>query len=179
MGIDPRLKLRQCSSPLAFRTHSQTRDVSRLSVHVSCPDQSNWAIYVPVTINKFAKVLVSKSSVRKGNTLSADDLAWTERPLNTLSSGYFMEAKDVIGMFARRNIRSGTVIAPKHLRPPYAVRKGESVVIKASIGGIEVKMNGQAMSDGATGDVITVTNQSSRRSVEAEVIRPGVVQVRL
>jgi flagella basal body P-ring formation protein FlgA len=178
-GVDPRLRLQACKQPLALRTYSKSRDNSRFSINVSCPDSSNWSIYVPVSIDRFANVLISKSHIRKGNTVSADTLAWSERQLNTLTSGYFIQAQDVVGMFARRNIRSGTVIAPKHLRPPYAVHKGESVTIRAIIGGVEVKMNGKAMSNGAKGDIINVTNRSSKRTVEAQVIRPGVVQVRL
>ena len=178
-GIDPRLRLSTCPSPLQLRTHSKSRDDSRISVQVNCLDEANWSIYVPVSIEKYSNVLISKSHLRKGSTVTADDIAWSERKLSSLPSGYFIQAKDVIGMFASRNIRNGTVIAPKHLRPPFTVRKGESVTIRAVIGGVEVKMNGKAMSDGVTGEVIKVTNRSSNRTVEAEVIRPGVVQVRL
>ena len=179
LGIDPRLKLSNCPSPIQLRTHSTSKNSSRISVQVSCPDKSQWSIYVPVSIEKFANVLISKSHMRKGNRVSQNDVAWSERKLSTLPGGYFIQAKDVIGMFANRNIRNGIVIAPKHLRPPYTVRKGESVTIRAVIGGVEVKMNGKAMSNGSTGDIINVTNRSSNRKVEAEVIRPGVVQVRL
>ena len=178
-GVDPRLRLSNCSVPLELKTHSKSREGSRISVQVNCLDENKWSIYVPVSIEKYSNVLISKSHLRKGRTLTPNDIAWTERKLSTLPGGYFIQAKDVIGMFARRNIRNGTVIAPKHLRPPFTVHKGESVTIRAVIGGVEVKMNGKAMSDGSTGDIIKVTNRSSNRTVEAEVIRPGVVQVRL
>lgn len=177
--LDPRLRLAQCDTPLEIRQYNKARFGSQLSVSVSCPSNTRWSIYVPVSIKQFAKVLTVTRSIRKGHMVEQDDLQWKEYELGRLAGGYFMDKQAVVGMIAQRNVRSGMVIAPRHLRPPFAVKKGQQVIIKAAIGGVEVKMSGTAQGNGARGDIINVTNSSSRKTVEAEVIRPGVVQVRL
>lgn len=177
--LDPRLRLAKCDSSLEISQYNKARFGNQMSVSVSCPSNTRWSIYVPVTIKQIAKVLTVARSIRKGQMIDQGDLQWKEYELGRLPGGYFMNSQDVVGMVAQRNIRNGMVIASRHLRPPFAVKKGEQVVIKAAIGGVEVKMSGTAQGDGARGDIINVTNSSSNKTVEAQVIRPGVVQVRL
>ncbi|MDH5545549.1 MAG: flagellar basal body P-ring formation chaperone FlgA [Gammaproteobacteria bacterium] len=178
-ALDPRLRLKPCGQALAITQQNASQTGSRRTLQVSCPDKTGWTIYVPVSISQFGSVMATRSHLRRNTAVSANDIVAIDMPLDGLTSGYFMQAQDVIGMFTRRNLRSGMVLAPKHLRPPHIVRKGESVTIQAIVSGVEVKMNGTAMTDGARGEVIDIINNSSKRAIEAEVIRPGVVQVRL
>jgi flagella basal body P-ring formation protein FlgA len=71
----------------------------------------------------------------------------------------------------------GTVIQKNHLRPLNIVKRGESIVLVASAGTMEVRMQGTAMSDASLGDRVRVKNLSSERVVEGVVDGPGVVRV--
>lgn len=177
--LDRRLRLKSCDSELSLKVHNRSRTGGRMSVNVSCQSNTRWSIYVPVTVKQFGSVMIASRSVGRGGRITAADLIREERRLDTITAGYFTQKANLTGMTARRNIRSGMVIAPVHVRPPYAVKKGENVIIKAAIGGVEVRMDGTALDNGAEGEVIDVSNSSSNKTVEALVIRPGVVQVRL
>ncbi|MCY1454933.1 flagella basal body P-ring formation protein FlgA [compost metagenome] len=57
------------------------------------------------------------------------------------------------------------------------VSKGDQVVISAMSPAINVRMPGEALSNGAPGEQIRVRNLSSGRVVKARVKGPGQVQV--
>ena len=59
------------------------------------------------------------------------------------------------------------------------VKRGDIVTILAEIKGLTVRVNGNALTDGHRGDEIRVKNQRSKRILQAEVIGPGTVRVRL
>ena len=52
------------------------------------------------------------------------------------------------------------------------------MTILSEAGGIQVRMNGEALADGTQGKVVRVRNASSKRIVEGEVIAKGMVKVR-
>ena len=65
------------------------------------------------------------------------------------------------------------------VRAAIAVRRGERVSILATTAALQVRMEGEALSDGAIGEIIRVRNLSSRQEIEAQVVGPGQVQVRM
>ncbi|WP_121363151.1 flagellar basal body P-ring formation chaperone FlgA, partial [Pseudomonas aeruginosa] len=56
---------------------------------------------------------------------------------------------------------------------------GDQVVILARTATINVKMPGEALSDGAPGQQIRVRNLRSQRIIKARVIEPGTVEVNM
>lgn len=65
------------------------------------------------------------------------------------------------------------------LEAPRLVRKGDLVTLLAEIAGVNVRMTGKALADGAAGTSIQVSNLSSQRVIEGTVIAEGVVKVRM
>jgi flagella basal body P-ring formation protein FlgA len=76
-------------------------------------------------------------------------------------------------------VKAGMVLTPALLKPQLLIKRGEKVTILADTGAVQVRMEGKALMDGARGQVIRVRNLSSKREVEAAVVAPGIVQVRL
>ncbi|MFN2303459.1 MAG: flagellar basal body P-ring formation chaperone FlgA, partial [Anaerolineales bacterium] len=93
--------------------------------------------------------------------------------------GYFTSVDEVIGMRLRRPIRRDETLSPSNLKPRLLVKRGDIVTILAEIKGLTVRVNGNALTDGHRGDEIRVKNQRSKRILQAEVIGPGTVRVRL
>jgi len=60
-----------------------------------------------------------------------------------------------------------------------AVRRGDQVVISARSGGINVRMQGEALSGGTLGQQISVRNLTSQRVIRARVAGPGQVEVEM
>lgn len=99
--------------------------------------------------------------------------------MTRLSGGYFSSLDEVTGMEVRRSVRVGTVLNHSMVKAPILIKRGEKVSITAITGSVSVRMEGKALSAGARGDVIQVQNLSSGQRIEAVVVSPGVVQVRM
>ncbi|NQD96748.1 flagellar basal body P-ring formation protein FlgA, partial [Pseudomonas sp. CrR25] len=69
------------------------------------------------------------------------------------------------------------VVAPVYVEQAEVVRRGDQVVIRARSLTINVRMPGEALSDGAIGQQISVRNQGSQRVIKARVTGPGQVEV--
>ena len=82
-------------------------------------------------------------------------------------------------MVLSRSVTAGTVLTTVMLKPAILIKRGEKVIIRAESSSIQVKMEGQAMQEGAKGAMIEVKNLSSKQVIEAEVVSPGVVRVRM
>jgi flagella basal body P-ring formation protein FlgA len=177
--IDPRLRLSLCgTAPEAFIPPGQ-KVVGTTTVGVRCEAPSPWTVYVQATVALMQPVLVLRRPLPRGTVLGAADVDMVEKDVARLTIGYLTDLKDVDGMVLRRSVSAGAVLHPGLVQHPVSIRRGERVTILGQIGGIEVRMEGQALADGAKGDIIQVRNLSSGRAIEGVVVGPGVVQVRL
>jgi flagella basal body P-ring formation protein FlgA len=59
---------------------------------------------------------------------------------------------------------------------PLQVRRGSQVILVARVGTVEARAMVQAKEAGASGDIITVMNMNSRRSLKARVIGADLVE---
>ena len=116
--------------------------------------------------------------ILRGAIFGPEDVQQEVKDTARLTQGYLTDLKDVIGMVARRSVPAGAVLHPGLVQAPVVIRRGETVVLLARANGMEVRVEGRAMADGAVGDVIRVRNLSSGRVVEGVVVSPGVVEVR-
>ncbi len=177
--IDPRLRLQLCDQSLiSSETNPHTRASQRV-VKVSCPGSKPWSIFIPVKVSQRAKVLVAKKVIYRGTRISAEDLIFSEKNLERLTRGYFLSAQDINAMLAKRTITAKTIITPGHLKLPFLIKKGQKVTIIAEVSGIEIKMQGKAMMNGAKGDLIKVKNSSSEKVLQVIVKAAGKVEVPL
>ena len=177
--LDTRLRLPRCGSALQAAWPVSARRRGNVTVSVSCSAPSNWSLYVQATVQVFENVVVSGRSMSRGELLGKQDVELTRRDVSALSSGYFTRTDEVAGMVLKRSVRAGMVMTPSLLKQQRLIRRGDKVTIIAVSGGVEVRMEGQALMDGVKGEVIRVRNLSSKLEVEAEVISPGLVRVRM
>ena len=176
--LDNRLRLDRCERPLEVYWPDGGRRVGSVSVGVRCYSPS-WTIFVRAAVEVHEAIWVSRRPLSRGTILGSDDLELSSQNITRLSAGYYGEKESLLGAMLTRSIVAGTVITPTMITLPAAVRRGERVTIQAGAGGIQVRMEGEALSDGAVGDLIRVRNLSSQQIIEAEVVAPGQVQVRM
>lgn len=177
--IDPRLKLQQCATPLEIFLPQGNRDSGRTIVGVKCHSPKKWTIYVQADVIKSIKVYVSSSPISRGEKIDATSIELKLMDSSKLRFGYITDKADIIGMEASRRIAPDTVITPRMLNKPKLVKRGEKVQIIAEVDGIVIRVEGEALEDGAKGDMIRVRNTSSKKIIEATVIGPGKVKVRV
>ncbi len=177
--LDPRLRLIACTSPLEAQSQGGERMMGSVTVGVSCSAPKPWRLYVQADVKIYAPVLVAVRTMGRGGILTAEDMELREMDLSRLSTGYLYDYKAAVGMALKRPVRLGAVITAGLIAPPKIVNRGDRVFIQARNSSFEVKMQGQALQDGAKGAVIRVKNLGSKREITAEVIGPGLVAVQM
>jgi flagella basal body P-ring formation protein FlgA len=81
----------------------------------------------------------------------------------------------VQGFAARANLRPGQPLRNADLMKPELVQRNETVTLYYRVPGITLTVRGKAAEGGAEGDVISVLNEQSKRTVQGVVIGPGRV----
>lgn len=177
--IDPRLRLAACDSDLTQSLESPAQPVGRVTVRVSCEGSTPWTVFVPAQVRIFRPVVVVKTALRRDSIIGAGDVALVEQDVSLLNRGYVTEVEQVIGRKLTRATRTDQVLTPAMLQLAEAVRRGDQVVISARSGGINVRMQGEALSGGTLGQQISVRNLTSQRVIRARVAGPGQVEVEM
>ncbi|MBD3669478.1 MAG: flagellar basal body P-ring formation protein FlgA [Gammaproteobacteria bacterium] len=177
-SLDTRLRLQHCEQPLDVFFPQGVRG-NKLTVGVRCAEPKRWTIYVSAQIRQLAKVLVAVQHLRRGAVLQQQDFTLKEMDINRLRYGYFTDFNDVSGKRLKRHLNRGAVLTPAAIAVTKLVKRGERVTIVAETDGIAIHAAGEALEDGAMGDIIRVRNLNSKKEIEARVDGPGRVRVGL
>ncbi|MGY5449775.1 flagellar basal body P-ring formation chaperone FlgA [Agarivorans sp. MS3-6] len=173
--LDERVTLAKCPSGYSYSlANGEVR--RNTSVLVSCSDQSNWRLYIPVRMQVLLAAVVASGPIQEGAALSASQVYLKFLPENRLRGSYFTQAEPLIGAKLRRSIRKDQIITGRDI---CIVCKGDAVTISANMGGLVVTTQGTALSNGSIGDTIKVRNNQSQRLVTGRVKALGLVDVKL
>ncbi len=175
--LDPRLRLAPCDSELTAALPAGATFRPRMTIAVSCPEGNVWTIYVPVTIETRAKVLVLRGPAARGARLSAADVEVQERVVGGPGDSFLTDVTQLEGHTLKRPLATGTALTADVLIEEVLVKRGQSVTLLASASGIEVRAPGRAMADGRAAGRIRVQNLNSLRVVEGVVESADVIRV--
>jgi flagella basal body P-ring formation protein FlgA len=178
-ALDPRLTLTQCDKELTASLESPAQPVGRVTVKVRCEGSLPWTVYVPAQVHLFRQVVIVKRPLKRATIISEDDVYMAERDISQMPQGFITSIEDAIGQKVTRPMINDQVITPLQLEQAEVVRKGDQVVITAKSGSLQVRMPGEALSDGGLNEQIGVRNLNSKRVIKARVTAPGQVEVAL
>ncbi|GIW55315.1 MAG: hypothetical protein KatS3mg082_1719 [Nitrospiraceae bacterium] len=130
-----------------------------------------------VEIAAYADVIVAQRLIQTEEVIEPEDVAVARIKLLDLKHQFALEMSDVVGKSAARPIPAHSPVRLSHLKPPYAVRKGDRVIIEAQGGGLSIRTAGITKSGGQVGQYVAVSNVDSGREIKAKVVAPGVVRV--
>lgn len=177
--LDARLHVKRCSKALqAFLPPGSTL-YNATTVGVRCRGKAPWTLFVPAHLTVLDKVIVASRPLEPGHRITAADFTIVERDLRTLNTEYTSDPRDVLGKLIKRPVMANNVLTPYVLERSRVVHRGDRVMIVAKDNGLEVRMMGQALTDGAKGDEIKVRNLSSHQIVVGTVAAEGTVEVHL
>lgn len=176
-SLDSRLRLGRCDTALEAFQPSGSRALGNTTVGVRCTGSTTWTLYVPVRVSLFGNVVVAARPLTRDRLLTANDLKLARRDLAQLHNGYFSTIEQAMGKQVGRNIAVDTTLSTSLVKEPLAVRRGQRVILTALAGGLEVRMAGEAMSNGTTGERIKVRNLGSKRVVDGIVKSSTTIQV--
>lgn len=175
--MDNRIRFKQCSLPLEASSTSKKTIAKNWTIAIHCFDIPAWSIYIPVKTTLTRKMLVSKITITRGETLTTKNIKLVEQDISHQNQNHFSDITHVNGHEARRTIRPGRVIKSNMLQEALMVHKKETVLIYARNQKLKISMKGTALKNGRYNEMIKVRNNSSKKIIEALVIDRGVVAV--
>lgn len=146
------------------------------AVQLSCMDNRQWKIQVPVKVSILSSVIVTKHTIPAKTKITEDDLDYGQFDKNKLYEGYFTNKQDVVGNESSYSLNAGSVITKRSIRQPVIVRNNQTITLVAQKGAVAVSMQGIAREDGALNSIIKVYNPTSKRIVESVVTGPNMAQ---
>ncbi len=176
-ALDPRLRLAACERPLTATLRPGARIGPRTIVAVSCEGSRPWRLFVPVEVTVRTRVWTARHPLPRGHLLSADDMVSDVRDVSRMNSGYVSNIEMLLGQRLRSSVLAGRALTLQLVEADKLIRRGQSVTLAVNAGGIEIRMSGTALSDGAMGQRIRVENVNSGRVVEGIVRSREVVEV--
>jgi flagella basal body P-ring formation protein FlgA len=176
-SLDSRLRLKACDSELEVFTKNVKTTIGNQTIGVKCNFPSTWTVYVPVKVKVFKTIVVANRSLSANHIITKNDIKKQDRDIGQLRQGYLSDTKQLIGQQLKYSMSIGAVINPNSVRPQKIVRRGEQISLVASVGKMEVRMNGTALADAQLGQRVKVKNSSSKRVVEGIVEAPGIVKI--
>jgi len=121
--------------------------------------------------------VVPTNIIYPGEEIGQNQLRELEVTNPNLAGGYARSIQEVEGRVAKRTLLPGRTIPVSALREPFAVKRGNSLRLTFTIGGMLISASGTPMQDAAIGDVIKVRNLDSGVIVTGTVMGDGSVQV--
>ena len=132
--------------------------------------------YPQVTVEGRAAVWVTTRDLRMRQKISAADVRREDQELSSLRPEMLRRLSPV-GRLAARHLRAGTALAARDLRMPAVVKRGQRVRISVRHATVRVVTAGEALANGAVGDIVRVKNISSGRQLRGTVRGPGLVEI--
>jgi flagella basal body P-ring formation protein FlgA len=121
---------------------------------------------------KFEEILevpVLRRMVKSGDIIGLGDVEIRDFPLLRTRPDTVTDLAALIGKSPLRSISPERPIRLHEIAGPTLVKKNSLVQMRYSSPGMEITATGQAVDEGAAGDIISVRNTSSRKLVRAVV----------
>lgn len=177
--LDPRLRLHACDAPLEAFSQNAAPTGARMTVGVRCTTANQWTLYVPVSVEVEVPVLVLRRALARRARVAPTDVEPQIRRLPGSAANFISDVANLQGHRLKRALPAGTAITVDVLTPDVLVRRGQRVTLIAAEGPVEIRAQGEALSDGAASDRVRVQNVTSLKVVEGVVESDSVVRVGL
>ena len=124
-----------------------------------------------------AEFVTLARAIERGEVLKAADVVVERRPRAEVTRDMITNPDQAVGFAARGPMQPGRPLRAADLMRPELVQRNETVTLLYQVPGITLTVRGKATEGGAEGDVISVLNEQSKRTVQGVVAGPGRVIV--
>jgi flagella basal body P-ring formation protein FlgA len=129
------------------------------------------------TLFEAADALVTTRSIERGQVIRTSDVRLERRPKSEIPSENAVTLDQVVGFAARQPLRPGQNLRRTDVIKANMVQRNDTVTLVYEVPGIILTTRGTALESGAEGDVVSVVNIQTKRTVQAAVAGPGRVTV--
>jgi flagellar basal body P-ring formation protein FlgA len=114
--------------------------------------------------------------IERNEVIKSSDVVVERRPKAEV--GNDVASRDrAVGMQARRQLRAGQALKVADLAKPDLVQRDQTVTMIYETAGLYLTVRGKALEGGTEGDVVSVLNLQSKRTVTGTVIGRGQVSI--
>ena len=124
-----------------------------------------------------AEVVTLLRPIERGEVIKDNDVVVERRPRADVGRELIRNADQAVGLAARAAMQAGRPLRVADLMKPEVVQRNETVTLVYNVPGIMLTVRGKATEGGAEGDVISVLNEQSKRTVQGVVVGPGRVVI--
>lgn len=160
--LDPRLHLAPCRSVQPFLP-ATSRPWGKTRVGLRCVDgPTRWTVYLPVTVQVFARALVAAGPLPAGAVIADADLHEAEVDLAAAPGAALVLPAQAVGRTLARSLAAGDTLREPDLKARQYFAAGETVRVVAAGHGYSISAEGQAMQAGLEGQTVRVRMDGSR-----------------
>lgn len=168
---------RTCATPLVAFLPPGVRVGTQTPVGVRCTAGSGWTLTIPVSARPQAEVLVAGRSLAPGQPLQVGDVTLARRDIGALGYGYLTELPREGRWKLRQGVTAGQPLTPQDLAPDALLKRGQTVTLRYRSEAIAILQRGEALTDAALGERVSVRNRESGRLVDGVVRGDATVDV--
>jgi flagella basal body P-ring formation protein FlgA len=168
MSVNPQLSL----SRLSYDASSRRFDIV---FEIANGTSASWRFTGSAV--ETVEAAVPTRAFMRGEVVKASDFAIERRPKSEFASEPPARPAEIAGYAARRAVRAGQPLRGADLMKPEFVQKNDTVTLHYEVPGIVLSMRGKALDSGAEGDMVSVLNIQSKRTIQGVVTAPGHVTV--
>lgn len=119
------------------------------------------------------EVLTYARNLAAGDVVQPEDVVWTTVQAHQATGGAPTDVEKIIGLTARRALRSGAPVAIRDLTAPQVIARNDMVEVAFISGGVKLTVTGRATRNAAAGEAVPILNLSSGRTIDAVAVAPG------
>jgi flagella basal body P-ring formation protein FlgA len=161
-ALDSRLQLAACTQVQAYLRPGMPA-WGRTRVGLRCLQGATaWNVFVPVTVQVWAKAAVTTAALPAGARLDPGSLALTEVDWAATSTPPFAAAEALVGRVLTRPLPAGQAVRNSDLQPRQWFALGDRVRVDARGDGFSISAEGQALTPGLEGQTARVRTDSGR-----------------
>ena len=142
------------------------------NANVSTPTRLRFTGSVIETV----EAAVLARNIDRNEVIKSSDVVVERRPKAEVGTDAASRDR-AVGMQARRQLRAGQALKVADLAKPDLVQRDQTVVLIYEASGLYLTIRGKALEGGTEGDVVSVLNLQSKRTVTGTVIGRGQVAI--
>lgn len=177
--ISSRLALKQCDEPLEIGFSPNAKQYGNTHLRVKCPSGKKWRINIGVALNVYHDAVVMKHALGRDVVIDSSDLLLMKLPRAKIYTDFYSQVSDIVGLVTTMPLRDGQIVSSRLVSAANLVKKGQSVILVARAGGINITTRGKALNNAQRGETVRVQNKDSGRIVEGIAVDMAKVEIPL
>lgn len=143
-------------------------------VGVRCSGKKSWTLFIPVHVKVSVEMLIANKPLPQGQVLRAEDLGNQDGELTQM--GILTDPAQAVGKVLKYGVGAGQLLRQDMLRPPYAIKQGQTVHLRVKGAGFSIQAEGRALNSAAEGQDVQVKTASGQ-VVSGKALDDGGVEV--